>query len=175
MRKKILIIVLCIILGGFSGTILCFQVQKFHIKKQVKEKIEKGIDKEKLVLLKFTYNESKTKLRWEHSKEFEYKHQMYDIVDIEYKEDSIYYWCWHDKEETEINNQINHIAKNLLPNQNHTNQFKAKKNLSKNLYCESFIKKEVLLNTLDINLIYFHKIYSSQFYSPLTPPPKYNC
>ncbi|MFH1049421.1 MAG: hypothetical protein V1779_00660 [bacterium] len=40
-----------------------------------------GLDKDELVLLKFTEEELVLKLRWEHSKEFEYHYQMNDIVD----------------------------------------------------------------------------------------------
>ena len=176
LKKKLLIILFCLLLGGFSGTILWFQVQKLHIQKQVKEQIEKGIDKDQLVLLKFTYAESETKLRWEHPKEFEYKQQMYDIVEVEYKDDSVYYWCWHDKEETRINNQIRQIAQVIIPanSKDKNPQIQCKKH-SRNLYCETITKKVIHQNLIKIKFLMIDDIYSSLSFSPLIPPPKQNC
>lgn len=65
-----------------------------------------GIPREELVLLKFTEYEKKNDLRWVHSKEFEYKGEMYDIVETFFKGDTTYYWCWWDYEETKLNKQL---------------------------------------------------------------------
>lgn len=70
------------------------------MKKEVKHKIIAGVDKEDLVLLAFTKEEAEQQLNWEHSKEFEFKGNMYDIVEQSATSDSVYYWCWWDKEET---------------------------------------------------------------------------
>ena len=65
-----------------------------------------GIPREELVLLKFTEDQKVNDLRWEHSKEFEYKGEMYDIVETHFKGDTTYYWCWWDYEETQLNKQL---------------------------------------------------------------------
>ena len=62
-----------------------------------------GLDKSELVLLKFSEKEASQSLKWKHSKEFEYRHQMFDIVETVSKGDSILYWCWSDNAETELN------------------------------------------------------------------------
>lgn len=80
--------------------------QKAEIKKTVSQEIPHKKSKDQLVLLKFSKEDSATKLRWEHPREFEYNFNMYDIVEIILKEDSIYYWCYWDKDETEINQKI---------------------------------------------------------------------
>lgn len=80
--------------------------QKIQIKKEVKEYIDSNTDAERLVLLKFTELEKQEKLHWEHSAEFEYQNQMYDVVKSEVHGDTTFYWCWHDIEETEINQQL---------------------------------------------------------------------
>lgn len=73
-----------------------------------------GINPEELVLLKFSKEETQTKLRWEHSKEFEYDGQMYDIVSKEVKGDSIFYRCWWDHEETKLNKKLQILVANAL-------------------------------------------------------------
>ncbi len=45
----------------------------------VKTRILAGVGKNQMVRLSFTALATKTQLRWEHSKEFEYKGEMYDI------------------------------------------------------------------------------------------------
>jgi len=174
LKKHILAILLCIVLGGFSGIFTWYQIQKIYIKKQVTEHIERGIDEESLVLLRFSYAELKSKLRWEHSKEFEYNQQMYDIVRAEYGKDSVSFWCWHDKEETRINQKINHIAKLVFPNNTKENKYNRTSNTDflKNLYyssdnCTLYIYNfyKLTFNFPDIN-------YCSIVFSPLTPPPK---
>lgn len=91
----------------FAGTFLVHKIQKKQIKRTIKRKIIAGIDKSELVLLKFTEKEKQTQLRWEHSKEFEYRGQMYDITDFQAVGDTTYYWCWWDYEETNLNKQLN--------------------------------------------------------------------
>lgn len=88
-------------------TIYAFlQFEKSAIRREIKWKMIASMDNEELVLLKFTKEETETKLRWEHSKEFEYDGQMYDIVSKEIKGDSIFYRCWWDHEETELNKKL---------------------------------------------------------------------
>lgn len=150
-----------------------YQVEKFHIRKEVAEYLKKGISKDKLTLLKFTYAESKTKLKWEHSREFEYQNQMYDIVEIDYKNDSVYYWCWLDKEETEINNEIKKVAEFVIPvRSKDSNHNKSEKDPTQNLYCAVLTKEDIFLNKKNLNFIDINSHYSSLHYSPLVPPPK---
>lgn len=91
----------------FAGTFLVHKIQKKQIKRTIKRKIIAGIDKSELVLLKFTEKEKQTELHWEHSKEFEYQGQMYDITDFQTIGDTTFYWCWWDYEETNLNKQLN--------------------------------------------------------------------
>ncbi len=72
------------------------------------------IDPSELVLLKFTKKESREQLRWEHAKEFEYKGEMYDIVNKTELGDSIFYWCWWDYEETKLNKKLDHLLSVFL-------------------------------------------------------------
>ena len=87
-----------------------FHIEKAALKREIKWKMIAGIDQNELVLLKFSKEEAETKLRWEHSKEFEYDGQMYDIVSKEIKGDSIYYRCWWDYEEPALNRKLQQLV-----------------------------------------------------------------
>lgn len=74
------------------------------------------MDKKELVLLKFTKAEKETKLRWKHSKEFEFKGQMYDVVESEISGDTLFYRCWWDNEETKLNKKLTNLVSDILGN-----------------------------------------------------------
>ena len=59
-----------------------------------------------MVLLKFSKTDTKTLLLWEHDTEFEFQGQMFDVVEMLEKGDSVTYRCWPDKEETQLNRQL---------------------------------------------------------------------
>src|SRR5690606_39601506 len=90
LKKRLIAISLLFVLFAPVMTIyLYLQFEKSAVRREIKWKMIAGMDEEELVLLKFTKEETQTKLRWEHSKEFEYDGQMYDIVSKEVKGDSI--------------------------------------------------------------------------------------
>ncbi len=74
----------------------------------------KGIDRSELVLLKFSKEETQSQLRWEHAGEFEFRGEMYDIVEQTQLGDSIYYWCWWDYEETQLNLKLQSLLAGVL-------------------------------------------------------------
>ena len=74
--------------------------QRSEIRHEVRTTIKETVRKTDLVLLKFSTAELiSPHIKWKHSKEFWYQDQMYDIIDTEIKNDSIYYWCWEDNAE----------------------------------------------------------------------------
>jgi hypothetical protein len=98
-------------------TYLWLNHQKKQVKREVKWKIIEGIDKSELVLIQLTKAEAKEKLDWEHSKEFEFEGEMYDVVEFEETTDSVKYWCWWDYKETALNKNLAEVVNNLLGNQ----------------------------------------------------------
>lgn len=135
-----------------------------------------GMDHEELVLLKFTKEEIKTKLRWKHSKEFEYNGQMYDIVSKEIKGDSIFYRCWWDHEETQLNKNLKKLVASAF-NQDEDNQETQKELYS---YLWSFFSPPVFdwqaAPSHISEVVYKDSIHPNIFnairISPPTPPPK---
>lgn len=86
-------------------TIGVFKHHRSKWKKAVKEQIAQGIDNDYLRVFTFTKQYSETRLEWEHSKEFEYKGEMYDVMRQESCGDSITYYCFWDTHETAIKNK----------------------------------------------------------------------
>lgn len=135
-----------------------------------------GINPEELVLLKFSKEETQTKLRWEHSKEFEYNGQMYDIVSKEVKGDSIFYRCWWDHDETKLNKKLKSLVANAF-NKSENNQmthFNLQHYLS-SLFCPELFSWEAklpeYLRVKHQNNKHFEN-FTTLLLSPPTPPPK---
>ncbi len=95
------------------GTYGWLSYEKYQTRKSVKRKLKKTLCKSDLTHLCFSVEEAR-ELRWEHSKEFEYKGEMYDVVYVEEAEGNISYWCWLDKDETSLNNMLADMTESLL-------------------------------------------------------------
>ena len=175
--KKLLSISLLIIIA--IATLFPFAYLKMErkaIKKAIKHKIIAGIDKEELVLLVFDKDEVDQQVKWKHSKEFQYKGEMYDIVEKEIKEDKIHYWVWWDKEETALNQKLaNLVQQNFAQNPFQNNKNQVIIHFFKTLY----FSEKVTISLGDFNKKVFHFTpYSKSFFSwqqsPITPPPQHS-
>lgn len=87
-------------IAPFYGTYIYLSLQQKAIQEDVQRKLEEGIPKNELVKLTFSKKEIHGLLKWEHDKEFEFKGQMYDVVEVIDVGDSLQYLCWWDKAET---------------------------------------------------------------------------
>ena len=177
MQKRIIAISLLFILFAPVVTIFLYlQYEKKTVRREVKWKMIAGLDKEELVLLKFSKEQIQTELRWKHSKEFEYKEQMYDIVSTETKGDSIFYRCWWDHEETALNKRLTKLVVNAFD----TDENKRDAQLNLHLYLRSFFCTDVLnwemIPSQKVIVVYQDLIHPKYFtslrISPPTPPPK---
>jgi hypothetical protein len=136
--------------------------------------IIKGIDKEELVLLKFSEEEALKELKWKHSKEFEYKGEMYDIVETKKFNDITYYWCWWDHKETQLNQQLKELVTSIF-NQNPQKNQKESQLIS--FYNLLFCKNNNTLGFLpqlvkSSQFFYYSESYFSVTLESLSPPPK---
>ena len=177
LKERLIAISLLFVLFAPVITIyLYLQFEKSAIRREIKWKMIAGMDEEELVLLKFTKEETQTKLRWEHSKEFEYDGQMYDIVSKEVKGDSIFYRVWWDHEETKLNKQLVKLVTSAM-DQDEENQ-RNQKNLYHyfwSLFCTKTLEWKAV-SFLRSELVYQDAMRASNFHSilhaPPTPPPK---
>lgn len=69
----------------------------------------KGLDEDELITFTFSEEQVENDLEWEHSKEFMYKGNMYDIVTSQVIEGMYVYTCWLDQKETKLNKQLAHL------------------------------------------------------------------
>lgn len=162
----------------FLGTYTWLQYKKHETKEMVKRQILTHVDKKELVTLTFSTAETTTELHWEHDSEFEYKGQMYDIVETETNGDSISYICWWDLAETALNTQLHEIVEKTFGNdpQNHKNQEKLT-DFYKSLYFASNSTHNFLLPILCFqykksSCFYLEPLYLSLYHTPLSPPPE---
>jgi hypothetical protein len=176
LKVKITTIILFICLT--APVVITFPILKYQkklIKREIKWKIIAGMDKSELVLLKFSKRDLND-LNWKHSKEFEYKSQMYDIVEFQKKNDTSYYWCWWDHAETALNKKLNSIVIGALGhNQDNKENLFYLDAFYKNLFCESnfnlYRNKQVFVDS-KINYFYDENKYCSFIFPPIPPPPK---
>jgi hypothetical protein len=156
-------------------TFACLQYQKVMVRKEVKHTIIHGIDKADLVLLRFTEKESQTQLRWERTKEFEFKGQMFDIVERETKGDTTYYWCWCDREETRLNKMLDELVAKILGSNPQTRESQEKLvEYYMNLYYGSDFVFATIPVPIKHDFYMYNKSYSSIYLSPPFPPPRFS-
>ena len=147
--------------------------QKKQIKRAIKHRIIDGLSEEKLVHLSFTKEEASKKLKWEHSKEFEYNGEMYDVVKKRQIGNKIHYWCWWDNEETILNKQLHNVLAFVMGD-NPQKRDKQSHLLTffKSLYCQDISNWTCLNEQSDIlHYPYLNKKFSL-FFTPPTPPPE---
>jgi len=137
------------------------QQHKRAIKREVKWEMIAGIDKSELVFFIFSNKDVQTKLRWEHAKEFEYKNQMYDVVEKKVSKDSTQLWCWWDYKETKLNKQLQILLVKVFQNdsqskekQNQVFKFYKLVYLPSSFDWKPFISKEYYRKTLCRNEFY---------------------
>ncbi len=143
------------------------------VRKEIKKQIIERLDDKELVHFVFTQKEAKTLLNWEHSKEFEFNGEMYDVVKVRITGDTIHYWCWQDNEETVLNRKLKKLVNEFL---NTDPAAKSKKqqveNFLKNLYVHTVSCWHSPEVGRCMDLSGYLNLYKPESVQPLIPPPK---
>lgn len=151
------------------------QLRKYQIRKEVKLEIKAGIDIDELVLIEADLVDTITTLDWEHSKEFEFQGEMYDVVIRTISGNRIHYWCWRDSEETVLNGRLNKMALNKV----NKDRSSDKSNRHFWSYCKQLFFESLKINRLscieEANVHYSGYVFCLDSISLglETPPPKY--
>lgn len=158
----------------FVGTYIWLQFEKQQVKHAIKARMIEGMNKAELTLLAFSKDEAESKLEWEHVTEFEYADQMFDVVESEAKGDSIYYYCWHDNEETSLNKNLKTLVAQALGNSPLRKEKQDRlNNFLKTLYCQHQFDKRSFPNSEKQALVDRTQFeYVSILFSPPAPPPE---
>jgi hypothetical protein len=103
-------------LVGYYPTYILFQSE---IHREVAEIIGAGIDRDDLKILKFKITEVNSqsqacKVSWYDEKEFSFDGLMYDIVEQELLNDSVFFYCYADDEESDLLAGLNEHLNTLL-------------------------------------------------------------
>lgn len=151
-----------------------FQMEQSSIKRTVKWKIATGIDKSELVTIKLSKADAEKELKWKHAKEFQFKGEMYDIVERKAEGDTLTFYCWWDFEETKLNKKVWALTHRIF-NQSQEKQEKEQQLLKvfKSLYCQ----EHALMNFKEtayqsIKTFFYHAVLVDRYTKPNTPPPK---
>ena len=160
LKKLISIFLLVCLIAPITGTYIWLRHEVKLIKKEVKQQMIAGLDDRELIILKFKISNTKSNLKWKHSKEFEYEGEMYDVVKSIVKGDTILYTCWWDNKETKLNKQLAHLIGDIIGNnpQNKENQ-----------------KRLVSFYQINKSNSYYwfnNTIYSLNTPAPSVPPPE---
>jgi hypothetical protein len=116
-KKQLLSIALLLtLLLPIVGTLGWLGLQKFQVKREVKQRMIAGIAREQLVEIRLTAAEAATVLEWEHEGEFRYQGEMYDVVESYREGGHMVYWCWPDREETLLYQQLEDLTARALKN-----------------------------------------------------------
>lgn len=174
MKKTISILLLLILTAPVAGTYLWLQLKKQLIKKEIKWRMIDGIDRSELVMLAFTVKESEALLNWKHSREFEFRGEMYDVAEVISKGDSVFYYCWWDHEETALNIKLKSIVAHAASKSTQS-QDKVKQVIQffKSLYFNEYrIEDSITETNYAGNSFHYAFIVKTSGKSPPAPPPK---
>ena len=172
-KRLISIALLASFLLPFYGGMIYLYYQKKLLKKEVKRMIIAGIDKEELLHLQFTAEEHR-KLNWEHSKEFSYNGEMYDVVVKKVIGKVIHYWCLWDNEETKLNKHLHTLVEERTGKGDIRKDREGRLiDLLKSLYCSGKILWKPVAEEYNRKAVAFiDENYLSVHLSPPVPPPQ---
>lgn len=158
----------------FCGAWQFLSMQILKIKEQVSIRISEGIEIDQQVIFSFTES-TIHKIKWEHSREFEYEGEMYDVIRSEVNGETTTYWCYHDRTETKVKNEIRLLIARALGQTPQTqNKQSHINNFFKTLYPVSqqqlFSSSTFTKNYEGIKIYFFPA--STFSLNPPVPPPK---
>ena len=174
MKKSVAILLLLSLTAPLLGTYVILQFRKNMIRKEVAGIIHAGPDKKTLVKLKVPAEEVKSGLKWKRDGEFEFKGQMYDVVETIRSGDSTVYICYKDQKETRLKNQVAQMVNEALGHDPcQKSQTDKLTDFFKTVYHQNlFAWKPPAPQTSIFNFSFIIFNYSSLFLSPPAPPPK---
>lgn len=149
--------------------------EKKQLKRSIKHAIIAKTDLSELTKLSFSKENVNSQLNWEHSKEFEYKGEMYDVVETKESQDSITYWCWWDHKETVLNKKLTKLFCGVYDQQEKPNSTKnqflqfAKKLIHPQT---KVLKIEDVAYSQKVSLFHYQEKELTHFKEIPNPPPE---
>ncbi|MBN1632616.1 MAG: hypothetical protein JW917_00450 [Ignavibacteria bacterium] len=171
MKRIVSILLMLLLLYNAFGFLFPYFHLKKTFKKEAFERIDNFLSEEELIILGFSSEELKDKVYFVHSREFIYNNEMYDIFKTEERNDSIFFKCICDKNETFLEKSFSiYFSTESKPNAKHPYIF----NILRNIILTGLLPDtEFNLYNNIIEFAYnFYAFTISIFLDKDTPPPR---
>jgi hypothetical protein len=169
----------CLLIGIFClpalGTWGLFSLQQQRIRKEIKQKIKAGVPLSQQTLLGFSKIELESGiLSWMNDHEFQYQGVAYDVLKKTSQQDSIYFSCIRDEDETRLFKTLDdQVSKILNQDKNTHNQKENTFRFYRNLFfANSNPNTQYFMDLSKEQSISFVEDLSSRISSPENPPPE---
>lgn len=91
---------------------MMFHIQRQRIRKEIKTRIKQGVPKGEMRVFSFSLSGDDLKnLQWHNDHEFRFEQRMYDVVHRSIQNDSIYFQCIDDNQETVLFAQLDELTR----------------------------------------------------------------
>ncbi|MDZ7289339.1 MAG: hypothetical protein ONB44_07820 [candidate division KSB1 bacterium] len=114
MRSIVATVLLLFMLLQAAGYLFVFEIQKYEIRREIKQHIKAGVPEAELVLFKICEGKPHPAFQRVEEHEFRYDGQMYDVVRQESHGDTTWYYCLADEKETQLFANLEELVKRDL-------------------------------------------------------------
>jgi hypothetical protein len=165
MRKFISLLIIVVLLLDIGGYYLWFLIWKNSAQQEISQEIKKGLKGVELSLIEVSNNEQ-SNISWiKPNKEFRYKGDMYDIVNVKIQNKYTLYYCIKDIKEKQL------IA-NFSKNHNSKKEAVKKMRMFKFQYVPRSFSLKICLFSSDFNSGTIESLYKFEITDINSPPPK---
>lgn len=174
MRRIFSILVLLIITWQIVGFFTYFELEHYHIRKDIKRALKQTVPENQLKNFDFTKKEVKN-LTWIKSNEFKLNGRFYDVVERTSTKNGFHFKCIDDFQETQLFQNLEESTAYNLSNSSSSSPLKHWLKLLKTPYDSDFFTIRIgnSFNLVEDSLmVFFYKFKDSTPYTPsvFTPP-----
>jgi hypothetical protein len=152
---------------------LHLKLEKAALRSEIKHWLMEQTSREDLVAFTVDAAKAADVFDWEHESEFRYKGEMYDVVETEIIGNQIRYWCWHDAEESELEQRLNQLVAGIWSGDpERTDDDRLVQQFLKKLFApDRGTTDRVRIPRFCAENIELKLIIEKRFTAPPTPPP----
>ena len=169
-----IVLLSCLVLP-FCGSYLWLQGKVKEARDNAIAHLQDGLPEEETIILTFSISDTETVLEWEHSREFRYNGNMYDVVHTAYHGDSISYQCYLDYKESKLKRAISQLAPKWAQGEpQRDNQQQRIADFFKLVYCIDRDQQTGFDTSVSDTSFFGYASfwYDDLAYDPIVPPPK---
>jgi hypothetical protein len=174
LKKTLSILLIFVLIYNLIGYYTVFKVLQYQVRDEVKQRIKHAVPDDELVLISISTVDDKSLVWTKPQKEFRYNGEMYDVVKLKIKEDSIVYYCIHDFKESKLFSELGDYVKRYVadnPNQRRKAEILLER-LIKDYFIQVFTINISYKEFINLRYRKYLRAYPSVCLKVLTPPPK---